>query len=64
MLMQPGQIRWLPPEQSGDGIDENGIRRLGLEATRLLQREDTCHPAIALLTRSPLGAFALEDPKA
>ena len=54
----------MPPEQIGDGIDENGIRRLGLEATRLLQREDTFHPAIALLTRGPLGAFAPEHPKA
>ena len=64
LLTQPSQIRWLPPEQIGDGIYENGIRRLGLEATRLLQREDTFHPAIALLTRGSMGAFAPEYPKA
>ncbi len=64
LLTQPSQIRWLPPEQLGDGLDEHGICRLSLEATRLLQREDTFDPAIALGTGGPLGAFAPQHPKA
>jgi hypothetical protein len=48
LLAQPGQIRRLSHEQIGNGIHEDGIGRLGLEATCLLQREDAFHPAIAL----------------
>ena len=29
LLTQPGQIRWLPPEQIGDGIHEDAYRSTG-----------------------------------
>ena len=63
-MADPGEIRLLALEQTGDGIHQHCICRPCLKTTRFSEGQDPLHPVIALGAGCPLGAFAPEDAKA
>ena len=61
-LVEPGEIGLLVLEETGDGVHQDGVGKSGLETTRFFERQATFHPALALITPAPLGAFTPEPP--
>jgi hypothetical protein len=63
LLADPGELWLSAGEQTADGLDEDSVRRPGLQTAGLLEGQDAFDPPIALVTGRALGALPPEDTK-